>query len=113
MSLLAHSFDLINSLPTDIPDPGPVAPPGFAGPVAVIMGWVKWVGLIVAVLGVIIIGAKLAINVRRGEADRPLEARRRDRSRIRDGKWDRAEQVERVGDKRHAVNLSGLTERWC
>ena len=39
MSLLAHSFDLINSLPTDIPDPGPVAPPGFAGPVAVIMGW--------------------------------------------------------------------------
>ena len=68
MSLLAHSFDLINSLPTDIPDPGPVAPPGFAGPVAVIMGWVKWVGLIVAVLGVIIIGAKLAINVRRGEA---------------------------------------------
>ena len=28
----------------------------------------KWIGLIVAVLGVIIIGAKLAINVRRGEA---------------------------------------------
>ena len=68
MSLLAHSFDLINSLPADIPDPGPVAPPGFAGPVAVIMGWVKWVGLVVAVLGVIIIGGKLAINVRRGEA---------------------------------------------
>lgn len=68
MSLLVHSVDLINSVPLGIPDPGPVAPPGFAGPVGIIMGWAKWVGLIVAVLGVIIIGAKLAINVRRGEA---------------------------------------------
>jgi hypothetical protein len=68
MSLLVHWSDLINSVPLDIPDPGPVAPPGFAGPVGIIMGWAKWVGLIVAVLGVIIIGAKLAINVRRGEA---------------------------------------------
>lgn len=68
MSLLAHSLDLLSSVPAAIPDPGPVAPPGFAGPVRIILGWVKWIGLIVAVLGVIIIGAKLAINVRRGEA---------------------------------------------
>ncbi len=68
MSLIAHSFDLLGSVPFAIPDPGPVAPPGFEGPVGIILGWVKWIGLIVAVLGVIIIGAKLAINVRRGEA---------------------------------------------
>jgi len=41
MSLIAHSFDLLNSVPFAIPDPGPVAPPGFEGPVGIILGWVK------------------------------------------------------------------------
>ena len=68
MSLLAHSLDFINSLPLALPNPPPAPPPGFEGPVGVILGWVKWVALIVAVLGVIIIGGKMAINVRRGEA---------------------------------------------
>ncbi len=68
MSLIAHVLELITSIPVAIPDPDPVAPPGFEGPIGVILGWVKWLGLIVAVLGVIIIGGKMAINVRRGEA---------------------------------------------
>jgi hypothetical protein len=68
MSLLAHAFDILSTTPATIPDPSPSAPPGFAGPIAIILGWAKWLGLIIAVLGVIIIGAKLAINVRRGEA---------------------------------------------
>ncbi len=68
MSLLAHAFDLINSVPADVPNPGPIAPPGFEGPVSVIIGMAKWGGLALAVLGVIIIGAKMMVNVRRGEA---------------------------------------------
>jgi hypothetical protein len=68
MSLFLHCLDILGSIPAAIPDPSPSAPPGFAGPIGIILGWAKWLGLIVAVLGVIIIGAKLAINVRRGEA---------------------------------------------
>ncbi len=68
MSLIAHVLEVLTSIPVAIPDPDPVAPPGFEGPIGVILGWVKWLGLIVAVLGVIIIGGKMAINVRRGEA---------------------------------------------
>jgi hypothetical protein len=68
MSLLVHTFDILSFVPAALPDPGPVAPPGFAGPIGIILGWAKWLGLIVAVLGIIIIGAKLTINVRRGEA---------------------------------------------
>ena len=69
MSLLAHALDLIHVVPTvDIPNPDPVAPPGFEGPVGVIIGMAKWGGLALAVLGIIIIGAKLTITVRRGEA---------------------------------------------
>lgn len=68
MSLIAATAEVLVSLPLAIPDPDPVPPPGFEGPVGVILSWVKWLGLIVAVLGIVIIGGKMAINVRRGEA---------------------------------------------
>ncbi|MGE3194630.1 MAG: hypothetical protein AB7K08_14320 [Microbacteriaceae bacterium] len=68
MSLLATAVDVLTIVPTLIPDPDPVAPPGAEGPVAVILGWAKWLGLIAAVIGIIIIAVKIAINVRRGEA---------------------------------------------
>lgn len=51
-----------------IPDPGDgQAPPGFGTAFEDIMGWVKWVALGLVVLGLIIIGALMAINSRRGE----------------------------------------------
>lgn len=68
MSLIATALDVLSSVPLDIPDPDPAPPPGAEGPVTVILGWAKWVALIVAVIGVIIIAAKIAINIRRGEA---------------------------------------------
>lgn len=46
-------------LPLDIPNPDPVAPPGFNGPVTSVMGWFKWGGLIVLVLALIGVGATM------------------------------------------------------
>jgi type IV secretory pathway VirB2 component (pilin) len=55
-----------------VPDPGNGdAPPGFDKFVTV-LGWVKWVALGIAVAGVIIIGAKLTIDNRRGEGGQHL-----------------------------------------
>lgn len=68
MSLLASVLDTLSTLPLDIPDPDPAPPPGFEGPVGILFGWLKWGGLAVAVAGVMIIGGKMAINIRRGEA---------------------------------------------
>lgn len=68
MSLFALVVETLSAVSATIPDPAPVAPPGFEGPAAVILGWLKWGGLALAVAGIMIIGAKLAINIRRGEA---------------------------------------------
>lgn len=68
MSLLVSVLDTLSSIPLIIPDPNPAPPPGFEGPVGIILGWLKWGGLAIAVAGIMIIGGKLAINIRRGEA---------------------------------------------
>lgn len=50
-----------------VPDPGAgQAPPGAEGFVS-ILGWAKWVALGVCVLGLIVAGATMAIQSRRGE----------------------------------------------
>jgi hypothetical protein len=72
MSVLALATDLLiaaGSVPADIdiPDPGVgKMPPGFEG-FETVMGWVKWVALGVAVIGLLILGASMAISSRRGE----------------------------------------------
>lgn len=68
MSLLLAAVDVLANVPTLIPDPDPVAPPGAEAPVGLLLGWGKWIGLIAAVIGIIIIGVKITINIRRGEA---------------------------------------------
>src|SRR4051794_1771886 len=68
MSLLASVVDALSTIPLAIPDPDPAPPPGFEGPVGILFGWLKWGGLAIAVAGVMIIGGKMAINIRRGEA---------------------------------------------
>ena len=68
MSLLASALDVVTSHPLDIPDPDPVTPPGFEGPTGLIIGMLRWGGLALAVVGVIIVAAKLMVNIRRGEA---------------------------------------------
>lgn len=56
----------------NVPDPGNgSAPPGFDKFIAV-LGWVKWLALGIAIVGIIIIGAKLTIDNRRGEGGQHL-----------------------------------------
>lgn len=55
-----------NYLPAALPDPQPVAPPGFEA-VATILGWAKWVALIIAILALIAVAVMFMINSRRGE----------------------------------------------
>lgn len=68
MHMLHTVLDTVNSLlPLDVPDPGNgTAPPG-AEKFLAVMGWVKWLALGVVIIGLMIIGAKLAIESRRGE----------------------------------------------
>ena len=66
-AILTAANDFAALLPqADIPNPAPVQPPGTNGFVT-IMGWVKWVALAVCVIGIIVAGALMAINSRRGE----------------------------------------------
>ncbi|PVZ93286.1 hypothetical protein DDQ50_16435 [Amnibacterium flavum] len=67
MTFLTLTADLLTALPAAVPDPGDgTMPPGFEGFV-VIMGWIKWLALGVAVIGLLILGATMAISSRRGE----------------------------------------------
>ena len=70
MSVLALTSDLITaagSFRTVVPDPGPGGmPPGFEA-FTTVMGWAKWVGLGVAVVGLIILGVTMTVSARRGE----------------------------------------------
>jgi hypothetical protein len=69
MSLLATVLELTAALPTiDIPDPEPVAPPGFEGPAVAVLSAMKWGGLILGVIGLMVIAIGFLINTRRGEA---------------------------------------------
>jgi len=65
-AILTAANDFAAIVPLDIPNPEPVQPPGTSGFVT-IMGWVKWVALAVCVIGIIVAGALMAINSRRGE----------------------------------------------
>lgn len=49
-----------------LPDPDPAQPPGTEG-ITTLLGWLKWVALIVCLAGLVIAGAMMAINSRRGE----------------------------------------------
>lgn len=64
--LVTAANDFASIVPLAVPDPEPVQPPGTSG-FTTIMGWVKWVALAVCVIGIIVAGALMAINSRRGE----------------------------------------------
>ena len=65
-AILSAANDFALMFPLNIPNPEPIQPPGTTGFVT-IMGWVKWVALAVCVIGIIVAGALMAINSRRGE----------------------------------------------
>ncbi|WP_316302942.1 hypothetical protein [Clavibacter michiganensis] len=71
MSVLALSTDLLtlaaHAAPMAVPDPGAGdMPPGFEA-FTTVMGWAKWVGLGVAVVGLILLGVSMTVSARRGE----------------------------------------------
>ncbi|MDF2826779.1 MAG: putative rane protein [Mycobacterium sp.] len=65
-SVLTAASDLAAVIPAQLPDPGPIQPPGTEGAVT-IMGWAKWVALFVCILGLIAVGAMMAVGRSRGE----------------------------------------------
>lgn len=72
--LIAHeTLTHILAAAQDVPVPGNDAPPG-AEKFQEVMGWVKWLAFGIAIVGVMIIGAKLAIESRRGEGEAHLGA---------------------------------------
>lgn len=62
MNTLLNFYNALSLLP----DPDPVQPPGTTG-ITSILGWLKWVALIVCIAGIIIAGALMAVQSRRGE----------------------------------------------
>ncbi|MFD1722424.1 hypothetical protein [Amnibacterium endophyticum] len=68
MSVLASTVTaVLPQLVTAVPDPGAgTMPPGF-GAFTTVMGWAKYIGLGVAVVGLIMLGVSLTISARRGE----------------------------------------------
>ena len=69
MTLTVVAADILTtlgSLAATLPDPAPVAPPGFEA-VATILGWAKWVGLIAAIIALIAVAVMFMFNSRRGE----------------------------------------------
>lgn len=70
MSVLVSTIPLAALLPhlaAGVPDPGAGSmPPGF-GAFTTVMGWAKYIGLGIAVVGLIMLGVSLTISARRGE----------------------------------------------
>jgi type IV secretory pathway VirB2 component (pilin) len=72
--LLANeTLSYVAAVAATVPSPTDGTPPG-AEQFQQVMGWVKWVALGVAVIGIMIVGAKLALNSRRGEGGQELGA---------------------------------------
>ena len=44
-------IDLLTSIAVAVPNPAPVAPPGLSGPANLLLGWLKWSGLVAGVVG--------------------------------------------------------------
>jgi len=66
VQILATVANVAAQLFGAVPNPDPIQPPGTEGFTA-IMGWVKWVALAVCVIGLIVAGAMMAVQSRRGE----------------------------------------------
>lgn len=62
----AHVLTAARHVVTELPNPTPVAPPGFEA-VTTILGWAKWAGLIAAILALIAVAVMFMYNSRRGE----------------------------------------------
>lgn len=57
---------LFGLIPMQIPNPGPVQPPGTGG-VSTIISWLKWIGFAVVGGAIVVGGIMIAVAFRRGE----------------------------------------------
>jgi hypothetical protein len=48
MQTLAHT---LAQLAATVPDPGPVPPPGMEKAAAMLLGWMKWIGILAGMVG--------------------------------------------------------------
>lgn len=63
-----HLYALASRLP-GLNDPNPAAPPGVEDKVNKLLGFLKFGGIVVAVIGLIMIGASWMISHRNGDGD--------------------------------------------
>lgn len=64
---------LIVGLPVQFPDPDPIQPPG-TEVFSDVLGWAKWLGLAVCIIGIIVAGARMGIARQRGEGGEHMGA---------------------------------------
>lgn len=62
-----HSISSVPSMYSALPDSGPLAPPGIGEAWNRMVGVGKWIALGIAVLGLLVVGGKMAFDARRGE----------------------------------------------
>lgn len=69
MSILMHTMELANdaalALPMNLPDPDAIQPPG-TGKVSTVMGWGKWIALVICILSLMAAGARMSYEQRHG-----------------------------------------------
>ncbi|MBG6218737.1 hypothetical protein IWX75_003224 [Arthrobacter sp. CAN_A6] len=71
MQLLLMAQDvLINAAP--LPDSGPLAPPGIGDAWNRMVGVGKWIALGICVLGLLVVGGKMAFDARSGETTQEI-----------------------------------------
>ena len=74
LQITHDALSLVSHVVSDVPNPGNGTPPPGFEKFQQVMGWIKWLALGIAVIGIMIIGAKLAIESRRGEGGAHLGA---------------------------------------
>jgi hypothetical protein len=54
-------------LGASVPDPAPIAPPGLQGPAEMLLGWMKWIGVVAGMVGLGICALMMILG-RRGRS---------------------------------------------
>ena len=67
IDLVLATQDTVLALPANLPDSSPLAPPGIGDTWNRMVGVGKWIALGIAVLGLLVVGGKMAFDARRGE----------------------------------------------
>jgi hydrogenase/urease accessory protein HupE len=65
MSVFLHSIETMTSIVhAQVPDPGPITPPGLEGFTNKILGWLKWACGVASVVGLLSVAIMMGVGVR-------------------------------------------------